>query len=109
MLHMCTLLWVYFWAAAVANAGTSFPSPDVLGICCDCVCSCNSARVSILWSFQPLRDVSSVAKCSISMQLASPQIAKPKVNIGNPVSQPQTAAGKPSKLPIKVAGTYIFA
>jgi len=29
------------------------------------------------------------------MQLSSPQIARPKVSISNPVAQPQTAAGKP--------------
>eukprot|EP00802_Teleaulax_amphioxeia_P022099 Tamp_22512.p1 GENE.Tamp_22512~~Tamp_22512.p1 ORF type:complete len:170 (-),score=41.79 Tamp_22512:248-757(-) len=43
----------------------------------------------------PLRDAGCATTCSISMQLASPQIAKPKVNIGNPMVGPQQAAGKP--------------
>ena len=51
---------------------------------------------SCMLCVQPLRNAVSAGTCSISMQLASPQIAKPKTVIGNPVSQPQTAAGKPS-------------
>jgi ATP-dependent Clp protease adapter protein ClpS len=63
--------------------------------CLALVVSCLAVATAFQGPALPLRDAASAARCSISMQLASPQIAKPKVNIGNPVSQPQTAAGKP--------------